>query len=311
MFIVFFFFQAEDGIRDWSVTGVQTCALPISSSRQRLGGGGHVAAEIGPHALVGDELGEARLRGGAAAVHEEEALGDLLQDLEVVARVRVQADEDELALGAQLAEKVEHEADVAVLGVELRLVEEVKHRLLRRRRREQRRGNVLREGAHLVGLVVVDREPVALAVLDPVDVGAGDEHAPGGRRVRAGDHLEQRRLAGPVRPDDADDAAVREGKVRLEREGRPAHERAAAVDLPQALEDEEGGGHFPSSPTAVIPAEAKRRAGIHSAGPWGWIPDSRCAASGTTPPESKAALLPPRRGGPTRAKPERGGDRRA
>src|SRR5829696_9486238 len=26
-----FFFQAEDGIRDWSVPGVQTCALPISS----------------------------------------------------------------------------------------------------------------------------------------------------------------------------------------------------------------------------------------------------------------------------------------
>src|SRR5438093_12530644 len=28
-FVFFFFFQAEDGIRDWSVTGVQTCALPI------------------------------------------------------------------------------------------------------------------------------------------------------------------------------------------------------------------------------------------------------------------------------------------
>src|SRR5437763_2123253 len=28
---VFFFFQAEDGIRDTSVTGVQTCALPISN----------------------------------------------------------------------------------------------------------------------------------------------------------------------------------------------------------------------------------------------------------------------------------------
>ena len=27
--IIFFFFQAEDGIRDTSVTGVQTCALPI------------------------------------------------------------------------------------------------------------------------------------------------------------------------------------------------------------------------------------------------------------------------------------------
>ena len=27
---LFFFFQAEDGIRDIGVTGVQTCALPIS-----------------------------------------------------------------------------------------------------------------------------------------------------------------------------------------------------------------------------------------------------------------------------------------
>src|SRR3989454_9215849 len=29
----FFFFQAEDGIRDYKVTGVQTCALPISMFR--------------------------------------------------------------------------------------------------------------------------------------------------------------------------------------------------------------------------------------------------------------------------------------
>src|SRR5256885_5344887 len=29
-YIYIFFFQAEDGIRDYKVTGVQTCALPIS-----------------------------------------------------------------------------------------------------------------------------------------------------------------------------------------------------------------------------------------------------------------------------------------
>src|SRR5207302_3304052 len=29
LFFFFFFFQAEDGIRDFHVTGVQTCALPI------------------------------------------------------------------------------------------------------------------------------------------------------------------------------------------------------------------------------------------------------------------------------------------
>src|ERR1022692_5200904 len=33
--IYFFFFQAEDGIRDYKVTGVQTCALPICCRRCR------------------------------------------------------------------------------------------------------------------------------------------------------------------------------------------------------------------------------------------------------------------------------------
>src|SRR5260370_28278915 len=33
--LVFFFFQAEDGIRDSSVTGVQTCALPIFAAAAR------------------------------------------------------------------------------------------------------------------------------------------------------------------------------------------------------------------------------------------------------------------------------------
>src|SRR2546425_7180043 len=36
MIYVFFFFQAEDGIRDKLVTGVQTCALPISLNGKSL-----------------------------------------------------------------------------------------------------------------------------------------------------------------------------------------------------------------------------------------------------------------------------------
>src|SRR2546425_9346934 len=35
-FFLFFFFQAEDGIRDKLVTGVQTCALPICLQHPRL-----------------------------------------------------------------------------------------------------------------------------------------------------------------------------------------------------------------------------------------------------------------------------------
>src|SRR2546430_12655983 len=36
-FLFFFFFQAEDGIRDLTVTGVQTCALPICWQRRGIG----------------------------------------------------------------------------------------------------------------------------------------------------------------------------------------------------------------------------------------------------------------------------------
>src|SRR5262249_56515974 len=58
------FFQAEDGIRDWSVTGVQTCALPILRKGQlRLGSNlfhygviivilGHFAGFLAPHWAV-------------------------------------------------------------------------------------------------------------------------------------------------------------------------------------------------------------------------------------------------------------------
>src|SRR5256885_6218926 len=34
--ILIFFFQAEDGIRDYKVTGVQTCALPICALLSKL-----------------------------------------------------------------------------------------------------------------------------------------------------------------------------------------------------------------------------------------------------------------------------------
>src|SRR5687768_17899361 len=37
MMFIFFFFQAEDGIRDVAVTGVQTCALPISRTPRTTG----------------------------------------------------------------------------------------------------------------------------------------------------------------------------------------------------------------------------------------------------------------------------------
>src|SRR5882762_10757093 len=53
----FFFFQAEDGIRDSSVTGVQTCALPICRRRGPTAAGG----TINP-TLRGDSKNSGRAR---------------------------------------------------------------------------------------------------------------------------------------------------------------------------------------------------------------------------------------------------------
>src|SRR5258706_1213808 len=63
--VVYFFFQAEDGIRDWSVTGVQTCALPISRLRRRSRA---VAVDGGRRASLG---GRGRRSDAADALRHE------------------------------------------------------------------------------------------------------------------------------------------------------------------------------------------------------------------------------------------------
>src|SRR2546430_10058917 len=63
--VLFFFFQAEDGIRDLTVTGVQTCALPISllvfyvASRYRVANANEALIVAGSRgAKVRDEKGK-------------------------------------------------------------------------------------------------------------------------------------------------------------------------------------------------------------------------------------------------------------
>src|SRR3989442_8717127 len=60
MHMIFFFFQAEDGIRDADVTGVQTCALPISEHRLRL-------ASAGIDVETAEKSGQFQLRNWADA----------------------------------------------------------------------------------------------------------------------------------------------------------------------------------------------------------------------------------------------------
>src|SRR5690606_40860439 len=66
-FFLFFFFQAEDGIRDFHVTGVQTCALPISA--QHIAKPGRESAlELAPRYQAPDYRGSGKLEGMKAIV---------------------------------------------------------------------------------------------------------------------------------------------------------------------------------------------------------------------------------------------------
>src|SRR3989475_12452428 len=66
VFLFFFFFQAEDGIRDLTVTGVQTCALPISLGLQRARRGSRTGRSRsrpdGPRRADAGHRGSLRLR---------------------------------------------------------------------------------------------------------------------------------------------------------------------------------------------------------------------------------------------------------
>src|SRR3989454_6148077 len=95
LFVFFFFFQAEDGIRDYKVTGVQTCAFPISAQggvegRQReVGGaaearGGRVAPvdvefpdldAVGATEVVAVDLAVVGVRGAHGRRSEERRVG--------------------------------------------------------------------------------------------------------------------------------------------------------------------------------------------------------------------------------------------
>src|SRR2546426_6936550 len=83
----FFFFQAEDGIRDYKVTGVQTCALPIS-----------VGCELIVEAA---ESSEAVGRRRAPVVPDRLGVLDRLPDLIDVVRQEVQVRSEERRVGKE------------------------------------------------------------------------------------------------------------------------------------------------------------------------------------------------------------------
>src|SRR5256884_2131031 len=85
-----FFFQAEDAIRDVAVTGVQTCALPIS--RPRPGHTPAIREDLDPVAHA-----RAYVRGGAVSISvltDELHFGGSLDDLaQVASAVPVRSEE--------------------------------------------------------------------------------------------------------------------------------------------------------------------------------------------------------------------------
>src|SRR5256885_12339131 len=70
IYVSFFFFQAEDGIRDYKVTGVQTCALPIFHGS--LGPAAGRALHAGRGVRGGEAGGASRGRAAALALRGDD-----------------------------------------------------------------------------------------------------------------------------------------------------------------------------------------------------------------------------------------------
>src|SRR3989454_67594 len=98
----FFFFQAEDGIRDYKVTGVQTCALPISDV---LGLMGDAIDNIPGVAGIGEKT-------AATLVRELGPVEEILAHLDAVERIGVRG-------AKKLRETLAREAETARLSKDL------------------------------------------------------------------------------------------------------------------------------------------------------------------------------------------------
>src|SRR2546426_10298400 len=116
---VFFFFQAEDGIRDYKVTGVQTCALPIFRVRDLArpglgaevrelvarGENGHPWPAVDAHAGVAERCQHADLgrRDRLARAHDDVARADALpRRPDETARLQALSDRDTLTVHGQV-----------------------------------------------------------------------------------------------------------------------------------------------------------------------------------------------------------------
>src|ERR1039457_2884163 len=101
---VFFFFQAEDGIRDYKVTGVQTCALPICNGSAGYTGDGGPAQAAGldePLAVTAATDGTLYIADSGNSVVRKVSTAGVITTIAGNGRPGYSADE-KLAVNAQL-----------------------------------------------------------------------------------------------------------------------------------------------------------------------------------------------------------------
>src|SRR5229473_5559447 len=80
----FFFFQAEDGIRDKLVTGVQTCALPISDCQALQNNRSHSKIQLGAQVTKGLGAGANPEIGRQAALEDKARILAALEGADMV-----------------------------------------------------------------------------------------------------------------------------------------------------------------------------------------------------------------------------------
>ena len=164
----------------------------------------------------------------------------------------MQTNEHQAVLPAQFVKKVQHKADISVLGVKLGFIKQMDHGIGTVGGFQHKTRSGLFKVPDLVRLVVMDGQPVPLTVFDVVDIVAEAQDLAAGGAVAAGNQLEQRCFSGSVGSHHAHDGRLLDGKIGLELKSNPFFQSTLGVDLRDLSTTRRGGCPIFKSPIILI-----------------------------------------------------------
>ena len=150
----------------------------------------------------------------------------------------MQADKHESPIIVQFTKKIQHKTDVTVLGVELRLVEQMNQRIRGAGGLEHERRTCASEMTHLIGLMVMNGQAIAIAVFYLMDIMSQAKHLATVRAVASGDEFKKGRLTRAVRSHQPDNSRRCNGKIGFQLKRHLFVQQTASIHFAKLVDNQ-------------------------------------------------------------------------